>query len=128
MPTLSGCFLSHAVCNRPTADLYQAAKRLDFVRQLDQWIRANGRAHSSMFIIDVVKNKIMTQPDVKNPPFPTVVSCFKHVYRTDGLKGFYRGMSLGSVYDIPNVACIISCSSMDQWINGYDLRSGTNGD
>lgn len=43
------------------------------------------------FEIDVVKNKIMTQPDVKNPPFPTIASCFKHVYRTDGLKGFYRG-------------------------------------
>ncbi|KAF9123177.1 hypothetical protein BGX30_001581, partial [Mortierella sp. GBA39] len=42
------------------------------------------------FPCDVVKNKIMTQPDVKNPPFPTIVSCFKHVYRTDGFKGFYR--------------------------------------
>ncbi|KAF8944195.1 hypothetical protein BGZ47_004556, partial [Haplosporangium gracile] len=42
------------------------------------------------FPCDVVKNKIMTQPDVKNPPFPTIISCFKHVYRTDGLKGFYR--------------------------------------
>ncbi|KAF9586215.1 hypothetical protein BGW38_008425 [Lunasporangiospora selenospora] len=36
------------------------------------------------FPCDVVKNKIMTQPDVKNPPFPTIVSCFKHVYRTEG--------------------------------------------
>ncbi|KAG0375816.1 hypothetical protein BGX24_008610, partial [Mortierella sp. AD032] len=30
------------------------------------------------FPCDVVKNKIMTQPDVKNPPFPTMASCFKH--------------------------------------------------
>ncbi|KAF8928744.1 hypothetical protein BGZ58_009398 [Dissophora ornata] len=44
------------------------------------------------FPCDVVKNKIMTQPDVKNPPFPTIISCFKHVYRTDGLRGFYRAV------------------------------------
>ena len=42
-------------------------------------------------LLDVVKNKIMTQPDVKNPPFPSMASCFKHIYKTDGLKGFYRG-------------------------------------
>ncbi|RUS33586.1 mitochondrial carrier domain-containing protein [Jimgerdemannia flammicorona] len=43
------------------------------------------------FPFDVVKNRIMTQPDVKPPRFPTMRSCAEFVYRTEGLKGFYRG-------------------------------------
>ncbi|RUS13205.1 mitochondrial carrier domain-containing protein [Endogone sp. FLAS-F59071] len=43
------------------------------------------------FPIDVVKNRIMTQPDVKPVRFPTMRSCAEFVYRTEGLKGFYRG-------------------------------------
>ncbi|RUP48674.1 mitochondrial carrier domain-containing protein, partial [Jimgerdemannia flammicorona] len=34
------------------------------------------------FPFDVVKNRIMTQPDVKPPRFPTMRSCAEFVYRT----------------------------------------------
>lgn len=33
----------------------------------------------------------MTQPDVKPKLFPTPTSVARHVYKTEGLKGFYRG-------------------------------------
>jgi hypothetical protein len=39
----------------------------------------------------MVKNRYMTQPDVTPKQFPTPTSVAKHVYRTEGLKGFYRG-------------------------------------
>ncbi|CAG8446777.1 12394_t:CDS:10 [Acaulospora morrowiae] len=41
---------------------------------------------------DTIKNKYMTQPDVKPRRFPTLRSVALHTYREDGLKGFYRGI------------------------------------
>ncbi|KAF9352704.1 hypothetical protein BGX34_012015 [Mortierella sp. NVP85] len=73
------------------------------------------------FPCDVVKNKIMTQPDVKNPPFPTIVSCFKHVYRTDGLKGFYRGFVPCLLRAFPTNACALTSFDLTmRWLRKMD--------
>ena len=33
----------------------------------------------------------MSQPDSKIRKYPTVLSCWKHIWKVDGLKGFTRG-------------------------------------
>ena len=43
------------------------------------------------FPFDVVKNRMMSQPDSKIRKYPTVLSCWKHIWKVDGLKGFTRG-------------------------------------
>ncbi|KAG0055099.1 hypothetical protein BGZ83_009626 [Gryganskiella cystojenkinii] len=73
------------------------------------------------FPCDVVKNKIMTQPDVKNPPFPSMISCFKHVYRTDGLRGFYRGFLPCLLRAFPTNACALTSFELTmRWLRKID--------
>jgi solute carrier family 25 carnitine/acylcarnitine transporter 20/29 len=49
-------------------------------------------SHTELYhIIDMVKNRYMTQPDVHPRLFPTPTLVARHVYNTEGLKGFYRG-------------------------------------
>lgn len=43
------------------------------------------------FPSDAVKNRYMTQPDVKPKRFPTPLSVAQYIYKQDGLRGFYRG-------------------------------------
>ncbi|KAJ3274709.1 hypothetical protein HDV01_002231 [Terramyces sp. JEL0728] len=42
------------------------------------------------FPCDVIKNRLMTRPDV-NPPYTNIYNCFKYILKTEGIKGFYRG-------------------------------------
>ena len=42
-------------------------------------------------MIDSVKNRYMTQPDVTPKKYPTPMAVAKHIYNTNGLRGFYRG-------------------------------------
>ncbi|ORX54985.1 mitochondrial carrier [Hesseltinella vesiculosa] len=43
------------------------------------------------FPSDLIKNTYMSQPDVVPRRFPTPTAVTKYIYRTAGLKGFYRG-------------------------------------
>ncbi|CAG8553727.1 4726_t:CDS:2, partial [Ambispora leptoticha] len=45
------------------------------------------------FPFDVVKNRMMTQPDTKPPRFSNMISCARHLYQTEGYSGFYRGFT-----------------------------------
>ncbi|KAI9091278.1 mitochondrial carrier domain-containing protein [Phlyctochytrium arcticum] len=45
------------------------------------------------FPADVVKQRMMTQPDIKPPKYPSLRSCFSHIYKTEGIKGFYKGFT-----------------------------------
>jgi solute carrier family 25 (mitochondrial carnitine/acylcarnitine transporter), member 20/29 len=45
----------------------------------------------SIYPLDVVKNRMMSQPDTKPLKYPNVISCFKSIYQIDGIKGFFRG-------------------------------------
>ncbi|KAJ3026766.1 UNVERIFIED_CONTAM: hypothetical protein HDU68_005112 [Siphonaria sp. JEL0065] len=50
---------------------------------------------------DVIKNRIMAQPDYKTSPstaamgwkYSGVTSCAKFIYKSEGMKGFYRGFA-----------------------------------
>lgn len=46
---------------------------------------------TTAFPFDVVKNRMMSQPDITPRKYPTVWSCVKHIYQVDGIKGFGRG-------------------------------------
>ncbi|KAF9439298.1 hypothetical protein BGZ76_006027 [Entomortierella beljakovae] len=73
------------------------------------------------FPCDVVKNKIMTQPDVKNPPLPTLISGFKYVYQTGGLRGFYKGFLPCFLRAFPTNACALtSFELMMRWLRKID--------
>ncbi|KAI8821041.1 mitochondrial carrier domain-containing protein [Fimicolochytrium jonesii] len=43
------------------------------------------------FPADVLKQRMMTQPSAHPRRYPTVRSCAQHIWRTEGLRGFYRG-------------------------------------
>eukprot|EP00743_Colponemidia_sp_Colp-15_P004457 GILK01004807.1.p1 GENE.GILK01004807.1~~GILK01004807.1.p1 ORF type:complete len:308 (+),score=38.14 GILK01004807.1:32-925(+) len=45
------------------------------------------------FPFDVVKNRMMAQPDVPDRPYKTVADCFRKIYAKEGLKGFWRGFT-----------------------------------
>ena len=40
---------------------------------------------------DAIKNRMMAQRDMHPRPYPNVISCIRHVYKIEGLSGFYRG-------------------------------------
>ncbi|KAG0242349.1 hypothetical protein BGW41_004360 [Actinomortierella wolfii] len=70
---------------------------------------------------DVIKNRIMTQPDVKNPPFPNIRSVAKHIYRTEGLKGFYRGFMPCLLRAFPTNACALTSFELTmRWLRAID--------
>ncbi|KAG0233541.1 hypothetical protein BGW42_007376 [Actinomortierella wolfii] len=70
---------------------------------------------------DVIKNRIMTQPDVKNPPFPNIRSVAKHIYRTEGLKGFYRGFVPCLLRAFPTNACALTSFELTmRWLRAID--------
>jgi len=53
------------------------------------------------FPFDVVKNRIMSQPDVKPLKYPTVWSCWKQIYQVDGWRGFTRGFIPCAMRTVP---------------------------
>ncbi|KXS15637.1 mitochondrial carrier [Gonapodya prolifera JEL478] len=54
---------------------------------------------------DVVKNRIMAQPDVKPLKYPTVRSAFRDVWVTEGFKGFWRGFVPCILRSFPTNGC-----------------------
>ncbi|KAJ3096851.1 hypothetical protein HDU97_005479 [Phlyctochytrium planicorne] len=78
---------------------------------------AGGFAATTFWIIsfpaDLIKNKIMTQPDPgKNAPrsayrYPTMLSCAKDIMAKEGLKGFYRGFTPCLLRSFPTNAAAI---------------------
>jgi len=45
----------------------------------------------SIYPLDVIKNRMMSQPDIIPKKYPTILSCIKHIYQVDGIKGYFRG-------------------------------------
>ncbi|KAF9415545.1 hypothetical protein BGZ94_000069 [Podila epigama] len=75
------------------------------------------------FPTDVIKNMIMTQPDVKNPPFPNMTSCARHIYNTNGLGGFYRGFLPCLLRAFPTNACSIAMFELTmRWLRKADEK------
>ena len=40
---------------------------------------------------DCIKNRMMSQRDIHPRPYPNILSCIKHIYKIEGIGGFYRG-------------------------------------
>ncbi|CAG8454050.1 9403_t:CDS:10 [Paraglomus occultum] len=73
---------------------------------------AGGMAANTFWLcaypFDVVKNRIMTQPDVKPLQYPSWIKCFKHLYITEGVYGFYRGFMPCLLRSFPTNAAAIA--------------------
>ncbi|KAL0079978.1 mitochondrial carrier domain-containing protein [Phycomyces blakesleeanus] len=75
------------------------------------------------FPSDVIKNRYMTQPDVTPRQFPTPMSVARHVYQTQGLRGFYRGFlpsflrafptNAAAVFMFESVMSVLSTTELD---------------
>jgi solute carrier family 25 carnitine/acylcarnitine transporter 20/29 len=56
---------------------------------------AGGSAANTFWLIafpaDVVKNRIMSQADVRPLKYTSVGQCIQYIYRSEGWRGFYRG-------------------------------------
>jgi len=56
---------------------------------------SGGIASTTLWIIafpaDVLKNRMMAQPDVKPRRYESLASCARHIYEVEKWKGFYRG-------------------------------------
>ena len=42
---------------------------------------------------------------VENSPYKGVMDCLRQTYRSDGLKGFYRGQTATLLREVPGGAC-----------------------
>jgi len=74
---------------------------------------SGGLAATSLWLIayptDVLKNKLMTQPDAKPYLFNGVVDCIRKIYAKEGIKGFYRGFTPCLIRSFPtNGAAFLS--------------------
>ena len=62
---------------------------------------------------DAIKNKMMAQPDERPRRFPTVLSCIRSVWRTEGWRGFYRGFVPIMLRSFPtNGAAFVAAETM----------------
>jgi len=56
---------------------------------------SGGFASTTLWVIafpaDVIKNRMMAQPDVKPRRYESLAACARHIYQVDKMKGFYRG-------------------------------------
>jgi solute carrier family 25 carnitine/acylcarnitine transporter 20/29 len=55
----------------------------------------------SCYPIDVVKNRIQAAPDLAVPVYKNMRDAFRHVYRVDGVRGFFVGFSAAAVRSLP---------------------------
>ncbi|CAG8446573.1 11150_t:CDS:10 [Ambispora gerdemannii] len=74
------------------------------------------------FPFDVVKNRIMTQPDVKLVRFPNMLSCARHLYQTEGYSGFYRGFAPCLLRSFPtNASAILAFETTMRLLKDFDM-------
>jgi len=70
---------------------------------------SGGAAATTLWLVsyptDVVKNRMMAQPDVQNRKYQTVRECWVKIYQAEGIKGFYRGFIPCLLRSIPANGC-----------------------
>jgi len=74
---------------------------------------AGGLAATTLWLVayptDVIKNKLMAQPDTKPLLYNGVIDCIKKIYLKEGMKGFYRGFAPCIIRSFPaNGAAFLS--------------------
>ncbi|KAG9287434.1 hypothetical protein G9A89_023806 [Geosiphon pyriformis] len=93
---------------------------------------AGGFSASTFWIIsfpfDVVKNRIMTQPDVKPLRFPSLASCVKYLYQTEGFSGFYRGFTPCILRSFPtNASAIFAFETTMRFLKDFEIKLRVKG-
>ncbi|KAL1922754.1 uncharacterized protein VTP21DRAFT_9130 [Calcarisporiella thermophila] len=72
------------------------------------------------FPADVVKNRIMTQPDTRPLRYPSIVACAREVKRMEGFRGFYRGFLPCILRAFPtNASAILMFESVMRLLKEY---------
>jgi len=64
-----------------------------------RWRRSGAR--ETQFLLDVVKTRLMTQAASANQPYSGVADCVATMWRTEGPRGFYRGLGQRAIYSGP---------------------------
>ncbi|KAF0444019.1 mitochondrial carrier [Gigaspora margarita] len=76
-------------------ELYSRALRKTNLNEPTINFLAGGLSANNFWIcampFDTIKNRFMTQPDVKPLRFPNIWSCATFIYQTEGIRGFYKG-------------------------------------
>lgn len=86
-------------------EMYKQALHHTNINPSVQAFTCGAAAATTLWIVayptDVVKNRMMAQPDVKDRKYKTVRECWSKIYKTEGLKGFYRGFTPCIMRSIP---------------------------
>jgi len=98
-------FTSYEMCMQLLAPAQLATPLKNFI--------AGGSAATALWLIayptDVIKNRLMAQPDVKPYLYNGVVDCVKKIYAKEGAIGFYRGFAPCIIRSFPaNGAAFLS--------------------
>jgi len=74
---------------------------------------------------DTVKNRMMSQPDVKPRKYPTVWSCWKIIWKVDGLKGFFKGFTPCLLRTFPaNGSTFLALKITNEFLSYFDKILG----
>ncbi|KAJ1927379.1 hypothetical protein IWQ60_002966 [Tieghemiomyces parasiticus] len=72
------------------------------------------------FAVDSVKNRYMSQPDVRPLKYPNLRSVYRDVYTTEGLRGFYRGFLPAFIRSFPtNASAILVFETVMRFMNEH---------
>ena len=79
---------------------------------------SGGMAANTFWVIalpaDCIKNRMMAQRDIVPPLYPNVLSCIKHIYRIEGINGFYRGVVPCALRSFPTNGAAFVCAEFVQ--------------
>jgi solute carrier family 25 carnitine/acylcarnitine transporter 20/29 len=66
---------------------------------------SGGFAATTLWVVsfpaDLVKNRMMAQPDTKPRKYETLRQCIRDVYREEGIRAFYRGFTPSLMRSFP---------------------------
>ncbi|TPX36594.1 hypothetical protein SmJEL517_g01297 [Synchytrium microbalum] len=101
--------------------IYQDMLRKLKVPEVSVAFWAGGLAAQTFWLFalpaDVIKNRYMCQPDIKPRRWNNMFEVTSYIYKTDGLKGFFRGFVPVSIRAFPMNSCAI-------FVMDYTMKTG----
>lgn len=91
----SGYFASYELTKKYMKDTNQP-----YITQMVGGVMAGLGFWLPIYPLDVIKNNIQID-DLSKPKYSSSFNCAKHIYKTTGIKGFYRGLSPCIIRSIP---------------------------
>lgn len=86
-------------------------RSFDFIPDSMVPFLSGGSAANTFWVVgfpsDVIKNRIMSQPDTKPLRYPSIRACFRTILETEGWRGFYRGFIPAMLRSFPTNAAAI---------------------